>query len=149
MFYYCTYEGAVNLDAIEDPEEREAVEGMINNFGQTPCQLLKEAHPKRLSLEEAISAKRKKKPPSLMATMPDWKPYLLDLGTLSTDKDPVVFINAPGWRRHFSQNSSDSTNFSPRDTRHMQNISMIINLIVFFIFPHVPEAKLNHQNTCV
>ena len=82
---------------------------MINNFGQTPCQLLKEAHPKRLSLEEAISAKRKKKPPSLMATMPDWKPYLLDLGTLSTDKDPVVFINAPGWRRHFSQNSSDST----------------------------------------
>ena len=32
VFYYCTYEGAVNLDAIEDPEEREAVEGMIKNF---------------------------------------------------------------------------------------------------------------------
>ena len=82
---------------------------MINNFGQTPCQLLKEPHPKRLSPEEAILAKKKKKPPSLMATMPDWKPYLLDLGTLSTDKDPVVYINAPGWRRHFSQNSPDST----------------------------------------
>ena len=83
--------------------------GMINNFGQTPCQLLKEPHPKRLSPEEAILAKKKRKPPSLMATMPDWKPYLLDLGTLSTDKDPVVYINAPGWRRHFSQNSPDST----------------------------------------
>ena len=82
---------------------------MINNFGQTPCQLLKEPHPKRLSPEEAILAKKKRKPPSLMATMPDWKPYLLDLGTLSTDKDPVVYINAPGWRRHFSQNSPDST----------------------------------------
>ena len=82
---------------------------MINNFGQTPCQLLKEPHPKRLSLEEAISTKKKRKTPSLMATMPDWKPYLLDLGTLSSDKDPVVYINAPGWRRHFSQNSTDST----------------------------------------
>lgn len=43
-----------------------------------------------------------------MATMPDWKPYLLDL-VASTDKDPVVYINAPGWRRHFSQTSADST----------------------------------------
>lgn len=41
VFYYCTYEGAVDLDAIEDPVERKALEGMINNFGQTPCQLLK------------------------------------------------------------------------------------------------------------
>jgi hypothetical protein len=34
VFYYCTYEGAVNLDAVKNPEEREALEGMINNFGQ-------------------------------------------------------------------------------------------------------------------
>ena len=52
VFYYCTYEGAVNLDAIKNPEEREALEGMINNFGQTPCQLMKEPHPKRLTLTE-------------------------------------------------------------------------------------------------
>jgi len=42
------------LDAITDPTEREAVEGMINNFGQTPSQLLKEAHPARLPLDKAI-----------------------------------------------------------------------------------------------
>ncbi|KAJ8252990.1 hypothetical protein GJAV_G00207940 [Gymnothorax javanicus] len=53
VFYYCTYEGAVDLDAITDEKERKAVEGMISNFGQTPCQLLKEPHPVRLSLEEA------------------------------------------------------------------------------------------------
>uniref|UniRef100_A0A3B3BCK3 BEACH domain-containing protein n=1 Tax=Oryzias melastigma TaxID=30732 RepID=A0A3B3BCK3_ORYME len=52
VFYYCTYEGAVDLDAITDEKERKALEGMISNFGQTPCQLLKEPHPVRLSLEE-------------------------------------------------------------------------------------------------
>ena len=36
---FCT--GAVDLDAIKDIRERKALEGMINNFGQTPCQLLK------------------------------------------------------------------------------------------------------------
>ena len=30
MFYYCTYEGAVNLDAIKNAEEREALEGMTD-----------------------------------------------------------------------------------------------------------------------
>ena len=29
------------MDAIQDPRERASVEGMINNFGQTPTQLLK------------------------------------------------------------------------------------------------------------
>ncbi|XP_035380132.1 neurobeachin-like protein 1 isoform X1 [Electrophorus electricus] len=52
VFYYCTYEGAVDLDAIIDEKERKALEGMISNFGQTPCQLLKEPHPVRLSREE-------------------------------------------------------------------------------------------------
>uniref|UniRef100_A0A674BFT9 Neurobeachin-like protein 2 n=1 Tax=Salmo trutta TaxID=8032 RepID=A0A674BFT9_SALTR len=57
VFYYCTYEGAVDLDAITDEKERKAVEGMISNFGQTPCQLLKEPHPVRLSLEEVEKRK--------------------------------------------------------------------------------------------
>ncbi|CAG2068580.1 unnamed protein product, partial [Timema podura] len=52
VFYYCSYEGAVDLDAITNPVEREAVEGMINNFGQTPSQLLREPHPQRLSLDD-------------------------------------------------------------------------------------------------
>ncbi|KER23732.1 hypothetical protein T265_08457 [Opisthorchis viverrini] len=49
VFYYATYEGAVDLDQIPDPLERQAMESMINNFGQTPCQLLKNPHPKRLT----------------------------------------------------------------------------------------------------
>jgi len=43
------------LDAITDPTEREAVEGMINNFGQIPSQLMKEPHPPRLSLSKALT----------------------------------------------------------------------------------------------
>ena len=38
--YFCRI-GAVDLDAVTDPVQRKALEGMINNFGQTPCQLLK------------------------------------------------------------------------------------------------------------
>lgn len=69
VFYYCTYEGegetgsrgggmnaedteggltalpscpgAVDLDHVADERERKALEGIISNFGQTPCQLLK------------------------------------------------------------------------------------------------------------
>lgn len=33
--------GAVDLDTVTDEKRRRAFEGMINNFGQTPCQLLK------------------------------------------------------------------------------------------------------------
>ena len=39
--YVCVRPGAVDLDAVTDPMQRKALEGMINNFGQTPCQLLK------------------------------------------------------------------------------------------------------------
>ena len=41
VFYYITYEGAIDLDAIQDDNERRAIEAQISNFGQTPCQLLK------------------------------------------------------------------------------------------------------------
>ncbi|XP_055486139.1 neurobeachin-like protein 2, partial [Leucoraja erinacea] len=54
VFYYCTYEGAVDLDAIADETERKALEGIISNFGQTPCQLLKEPHPPRLTAENSV-----------------------------------------------------------------------------------------------
>ncbi|XP_072352179.1 lipopolysaccharide-responsive and beige-like anchor protein isoform X2 [Scyliorhinus torazame] len=49
VFYYLTYEGAVNLNSISDPVLREAVEAQIRSFGQTPSQLLIEPHPPRSS----------------------------------------------------------------------------------------------------
>ena len=46
VFYYLTYEGAVDLDRL-DPDMRAAVEAQIMFFGQTPAQLLTRPHPKR------------------------------------------------------------------------------------------------------
>ncbi|KAJ2253121.1 hypothetical protein EV176_007482, partial [Coemansia sp. RSA 451] len=47
VFYYLTYEGAVNIDAVQDPLERASIESQINYFGQTPTQLFALPHPPR------------------------------------------------------------------------------------------------------
>lgn len=47
MFYYLTYEGAVDLDAMEDDLQRSAIEDQIANFGQTPIQIFRKRHPRR------------------------------------------------------------------------------------------------------
>ena len=45
VFHHLFYEGAVNIDEIEDPLRRNAIIGFINNFGQIPKQLFKRPHP--------------------------------------------------------------------------------------------------------
>ncbi|XP_061198203.1 protein FAN-like [Saccostrea echinata] len=49
VFYYMTYEGAVDLDKIEDPNERARIEIQIMEFGQTPHQLFEKPHPPRFT----------------------------------------------------------------------------------------------------
>lgn len=51
VFHHLFYEGAVNIDEIDDPLKRNAIIGFINNFGQIPKQLFKKPHPcKKLSV---------------------------------------------------------------------------------------------------
>lgn len=47
IFYYLTYEGAVDLETMEDELQRSAIEDQIANFGQTPIQLFRKKHPRR------------------------------------------------------------------------------------------------------
>ncbi|XP_068670039.1 protein FAN-like isoform X4 [Montipora foliosa] len=47
VFYYLTYEGAVDLDRIEDLNERASIEAQILEFGQTPKQLFTSPHPQK------------------------------------------------------------------------------------------------------
>ena len=47
VFYYLTYEGTVNLDEIDDPTLRNAMQLQIEHFGQCPTQLLTSPHPPR------------------------------------------------------------------------------------------------------
>lgn len=49
VFHYLTYEGAVDLDGIPDPNERASMEIQIMEFGQTPKQLFTMPHPQRHS----------------------------------------------------------------------------------------------------
>ncbi|CAF1017714.1 unnamed protein product [Adineta ricciae] len=47
VFHHLFYEGAVDVDDINDPLERSAIIGFINNFGQIPKQLFKRPHPQK------------------------------------------------------------------------------------------------------
>lgn len=107
VFYYCTYEGAVDLDKIQNDMEREAVEGMINNFGQTPSQLMREPHPRRISQEEQY----------LKALKYDLKRvemlHFLDrvdsrMCEMASERDPVVYLSQPRQvQRGFLQSGPD------------------------------------------
>lgn len=47
VFHHLSYQGAKDLDKIQDPVERLATIGIIHNFGQTPHQVFQKAHPGR------------------------------------------------------------------------------------------------------
>ena len=52
VFHFLSYEGSVDLDKIKDDVDRIATESQIQNFGQTPSQLmLKNPHPSRYGSE--------------------------------------------------------------------------------------------------
>ncbi|XP_041842953.1 neurobeachin-like protein 2 isoform X1 [Melanotaenia boesemani] len=93
VFYYCTYEGAVDLDAIANENERKALEGIISNFGQTPCQLLKEPHPLRMTAENASrrQARLDTLPPNIFEHLTKLRPFV----ELVSDGLPLVQAVVP------------------------------------------------------
>lgn len=44
VFYYLTYDNAINYDNVIDLKARQAIESQMSSFGQTPCQLFTEPH---------------------------------------------------------------------------------------------------------
>ncbi|GAB7347328.1 hypothetical protein MBLNU459_g4272t1 [Dothideomycetes sp. NU459] len=47
VFHHLSYQGAKDLDAMEDSIERLATIGIIHNFGQTPYQIFQRVHPRK------------------------------------------------------------------------------------------------------
>ncbi|KAL2846439.1 hypothetical protein BJY01DRAFT_213407 [Aspergillus pseudoustus] len=45
VFHHLSYQGAKDVDSIDDPVERLATIGIIHNFGQTPHQIFNRPHP--------------------------------------------------------------------------------------------------------
>jgi hypothetical protein len=54
VFYYLTYEGNVDMEAIDDPTLLKATQAQIANFGQTPSQLTRKPHPRRIAEEDTL-----------------------------------------------------------------------------------------------
>ena len=73
VFFYMTYEGQVDIDAITDPTQQKAALDQIAHFGQTPYQLFKEDHPSRMSMVECINP--------LFSVPSQVKAYEVDAGT--------------------------------------------------------------------
>ncbi|KAJ9259019.1 hypothetical protein DTO207G8_1179 [Paecilomyces variotii] len=55
VFHHLSYQGAKDVDNIDDPVERLATIGIIHNFGQTPYQVFQKPHPKREELQHKDS----------------------------------------------------------------------------------------------
>ncbi|PGH19683.1 hypothetical protein AJ80_03838 [Polytolypa hystricis UAMH7299] len=53
VFHHLSYQGAKDLDNIDDPVERLATIGIIHNFGQTPHQVFQKPHPPREELHHS------------------------------------------------------------------------------------------------
>ena len=49
VFHPVTYQGRIDLEALEDPVQRAALEVQITEFGQTPKQLFYALHPQRFT----------------------------------------------------------------------------------------------------
>ncbi|KAJ5067923.1 beige/beach-related [Anaeramoeba ignava] len=52
VFHYLTYENSIEIDSIQNEHQKQSIEEQVRYFGQTPTQIFKKPHPKRLSLSE-------------------------------------------------------------------------------------------------
>eukprot|EP01090_Pellita_catalonica_P014936 TRINITY_DN3916_c0_g1_i2.p1 TRINITY_DN3916_c0_g1~~TRINITY_DN3916_c0_g1_i2.p1 ORF type:complete len:712 (-),score=111.66 TRINITY_DN3916_c0_g1_i2:2-1879(-) len=90
LFYPLTYEGAVDVDAIEDDVDRRATIAQISSYGQTPSQLFVRPHGPRLWRPENIS--------TLGDQIDKIRPYLLlthtrfDIGAIVMRNDQPVLL---------------------------------------------------------
>lgn len=99
VFFYMTYEGAVDIDKIVDPVLRKATQDQIKYFGQTPSQLLVAPHTKRMPLEEVLHLQTIFKNPSSAQcyTVPYCERCNVPAGAICTTYDSVITVdmNAP------------------------------------------------------
>lgn len=97
VFHHLTYEGAVDIETIDDPMQKKATISFINNFGQTPKQLFKRPHPqKRTTAKYAHDAiiSRTNGPERLLSSPDAFKEIVSPVGQLIPDTKAGVFVSA-------------------------------------------------------
>ncbi|KAI8736726.1 protein FAN [Biomphalaria glabrata] len=95
VFYYLTYEGAIDLDSIQDASERRSLETQIMEFGQTPKQLFKGPHPQRFKSQNIPSYILESSLPQLTAVQSS-SPPAKDIDLTFDTADSVDNISAMG-----------------------------------------------------
>ena len=74
VFYHLTYEGAVDMEHITDPVQRQSYQDQIREFGQTPSRLFTAPHPQRLSAADAAKAQLQLEPSPVLTPSPPPSP---------------------------------------------------------------------------
>ena len=94
------------------------------------CQLLKDPHPQRLSVDDCLQHKSLKA--DILQVAPDWSPYLIDMA--SSDKDPIVYIDVPQVPGKTNRSSSRWDFFlcSKAFSRYTRRDSVIFQAILYF-----------------
>ncbi|KAJ6246259.1 beige/beach-related [Anaeramoeba flamelloides] len=81
VFYYLTYQGAIDLEKIKDVNERKSLELQIASFGQCPIQIFSEPHPQRLLISE------------LTNNPETWRSIDVGNFSLQLSNDPIVYLS--------------------------------------------------------
>jgi hypothetical protein len=90
VFYYLTYEGAVDWSSITNEMQRKATIAQISNFGQTPHQLFQKPHPKRFPKVVPIPVTLYTNPKDL--TNVDMKKYPKSIGDFEVGLKDVHLV---------------------------------------------------------
>jgi hypothetical protein len=78
VFHHLSYQGAKDIESIDDPVERLATIGIIHNFGQTPHQIFNRSHPQNEAHKhktprlDSLAESLTQLPLSLLGRFPNW-----------------------------------------------------------------------------
>ena len=97
VFMYCSYERPMDADVIDDNIAREAINGMIENFGQSPAQLLTEPHPQRQTREQVTNQMEAQgRGLNMFQNLTTVKAFFVEVVPENAKQSaPIIFISIP------------------------------------------------------
>ncbi|CAF4116210.1 unnamed protein product [Rotaria sp. Silwood2] len=97
VFMHYSYEKVPGINTIDDSVTREAIDGMIQNFGRIPYQLLTEPHPQRQSREQAAFQNDiQGRPLNIFQNLRYMKVYFVEITSANDEVlSPIIYISIP------------------------------------------------------
>ena len=110
VFHHLTYEGAVDVDSIQDPIQRKAVEAQIANFGQMPSQIFTRPHPSREPLNSVQDTMD-----GVYISFRKFMEGAVSVILLPQDSDEVVVISNSGFAKKLRFSSKKQSVFKGKN----------------------------------